>query len=113
MVASHLPRHRIPDGSDSGTSASTISIQFVKSRLHSGCEALPLGPLSSVRACEQYRVRIVHTVDLAPGGSVMDPGVHMNGEHGRRIAGRSGPTFDMGPRAIGLDRRAGLDAGEW
>ena len=43
----------------------------------------------------------------------MDPGVHMNGEHGRRIAGRSGPTFDMGPRAIGLDRRAGLDAGEW
>jgi hypothetical protein len=42
----------------------------------------------------------------------MDPDVQMNGEHGRRIASRSGPTSDMGPRGIELDRRAGLDAGE-
>jgi hypothetical protein len=65
-----------------------------------------------VWAREQHRGRILHTVDLAPGGPIMDPGVHMNAENGRRIARRSGPTSEMGLKGIGLDRRAGLDAGE-
>ena len=42
----------------------------------------------------------------------MDSGVHMNAEHGRRIARRSGPSSEMGLEGTGLDRRAGLDAGE-
>jgi hypothetical protein len=42
----------------------------------------------------------------------MDPGVHMNAENGRRLARRSGPPLKMGLKGIGLDRRAGLDAGE-
>jgi hypothetical protein len=52
------------------------------------------------------------TVDLAPGGPIMDLGVHMNAENDRRIARRSGPASEMGLKGIGLGRRAGLDAGE-
>jgi hypothetical protein len=36
----------------------------------------------------------------------------MNAESGRRTARRSGPTSEIGLKAIGLDRRAWLDAGE-
>jgi hypothetical protein len=39
-----------------------------------GCEAVPLGPLSGVWAREQHR-RCICTVDLAPGGPIMDSGV--------------------------------------
>ena len=43
---------------------------------------------------------------------MMDPGDYMNAEDGRRIARRSAPTSEMGLKWLGLDRRAGLDAGE-
>jgi hypothetical protein len=42
----------------------------------------------------------------------MDSGVHMNAENGRRVARRSGRSSEMGLNGTGLDRRAGLDAGE-
>jgi hypothetical protein len=84
---------------------------FARGDCTAGCEAVPLGHLSGVWAREQHRRRILH-LDLAPGGPIMDPGVHMNAENGRRIARRSGPTSEMGLKATGLDRRAGLDAGE-